>query len=279
MRARPHGPASAVLAAALLAILLPASAGAATPARPVAAAAATAPAPLAGQDVSWPQCPAGRGGYGLPMPGPGAAFVVVGLTAGRGFTSNPCVTSQAWWAKKHRVPTAAYLVPTYPTRAQFRRWGSVGPARATSLQGRVYNVGWAQAADAVSVLRRSGLRSTAVWIDVETNRVRPWSPDTGANTALIRGVAAALRRAGLRPGLYTNRSSWTAYTDGARLRLPEWRTVGPRPRATAVAACGAAPLNGGRVLMVQHWTTTVDHDVLCPALGSRAARARWFRAP
>ena len=249
------------------------------PAPSAGAAAAPAPAPLAGQDVSWPQCPAGRGGYGLPMPAPGAGFVVVGLTAGRGFTSNPCVRSQAAWAKKHRVPTAAYLVPTYPTRAQLRRWGGIGPAPGTTLQGRVHNVGWAQAADAVSVLRRSGLRATAVWIDVETNRVRPWSPDTAANTALLRGVAAALRRAGLKPGLYTNRSSWTTYTDGARLGLPEWRTVGARPRAEAVAACNAAPLNGGRVLMVQHWTKTADHDVACQPLASRAARARWFATP
>jgi hypothetical protein len=213
------------------------------------------------------------------MPAPGAAFVIVGLTGGRGFTTNPCVSGQAWWAKTHAVRTAAYLVPTYPTRAQLRRWGAGGPAPATSLQGRVFNVGWAQGADAAGVLRRSGLRAKAVWIDVEANRVRPWSPDTGANTALVRGVAAAIRRAGLQPGLYTNSSSWTTYTDGARLGLPEWRTVGPRSRAEAVAACAAASLNGGRVLLVQHWTNTADHDVLCRPLSSRAARARWFHAP
>jgi hypothetical protein len=272
MRARPRGLFRAVLATAslisgLLCVVAPAGASAA------------AGAPLVGQDVSWPQCPAGHGGYGLPMPPANAAFVIVGLTAGRAFTANPCVTSQARWAKAHGVRTAAYLVATYPTRSQLRRWGRVGPARPTSREGRAYNAGWAQAADAVGVLRRSGLRATTVWIDVETNRVRPWSTDPSANTAVVRGVAAALRRAGLRPGLYTNRSSWTTYTDGARLGLPEWRTVGPRSRAEALAACSAAPLNGGRVLLVQHWTTTVDHDVLCPPLASRAARARWFHTP
>jgi hypothetical protein len=276
---------AAVLVAAAAPVAAAPVAAAPVAAAPVAAAAparlpaAAVSAPLAGQDVSWPQCPAGRGGYSLPMPAAGAAFVIVGLTGGRGFTTNPCVASQAWWAKTHRVRTAAYLVPTYPTRAQRRRWGRVGPARATSLEGRVYNVGWAQASDAIGVLRRSGLRAKAVWIDVEANRKRPWSSDTGANTALVRGVAAAIRRAGLQPGLYANRSSWTTYTDGARLGLPEWRTVGPRPRAEAVAACAATSLNGGRVLLVQHWTNTADHDVLCRPLSSRAARARWFHAP
>jgi hypothetical protein len=213
------------------------------------------------------------------MPGASASFVVVGLTAGRGFTANPCAASQAWWARTHGVRTAAYLFPTYPTRAQMSRWGTVGPARPTSLEGRAYNVGWAEAADAIGVLRRSGLRAKAVWIDVEANHKRPWSSDTAANTALVRGVAAAIRRAGFQPGLYTNSSSWTAYTDGARLGLPEWRTVGPRGRAQAVAACSAGSLNGGPVLMVQHWTNTADYDVLCRPLSSRAARARWFHAP
>lgn len=272
MPARPGRPILAVLAGA--AALLVAAAPLAT-----AAPAAAATAPLAGQDVSWPQCPAGHGGYSLPMPAAGAAFVIVGLTGGRGFTTNPCVASQAAWAKARGVRTAAYLVPTYPTRAQFRRWGATGPAHPTSLEARAYNVGWAEAADAIRALRVSGLRAKAIWIDVEANRKRPWSSDTGANTAVVRGAAAAIRRAGLQPGLYTNASSWTTYTDGARLGLPEWRTVGPRPRAQAVAACGAASLNGGRVLLVQHWTSTADHDVLCPPLNSRAARARWFHAP
>jgi hypothetical protein len=279
MRARPGRSTSAVFAgSALLAAIAALLTPAASVAAPTAAATSTSASarPVEGRDVSWPQCPSGRGGYGLPMPPRNAGFVVIGLTNGRGFTANPCVRSQAAWARTHRVPAAAYLMATYPTRAQTRRWGATGPLKGTRHLNRVYNAGWAQAADAVGVLRRSGLRVTAVWIDVEGNRTRPWSTDTTANTALIRGVAAALRRAGLRTGLYTNRSSWTTYTGGAQLGLPEWRTVGPRSRADAVAACAATPLNGGPVLLAQHWTTTVDYNVLCPPLTSRAAFARWF---
>jgi hypothetical protein len=213
------------------------------------------------------------------MPAPGAAFVVVGLTAGRGFTANPCLGSQVAWARQHTVPASAYLVATYPTRAEMRRWGAQGPRPATTVSDRVFNVGWAQARAALDVLSRSGLGARSVWIDVETVRNRPWSPDTERNTALVRGVAAAVRAAGHLPGLYTNSSSWTGLTDGARLGLPEWRTVGPRSRSAARAACGAWPLNGGQVLLVQYWTSTVDHDVLCSPLDSRTARARWFRTP
>jgi hypothetical protein len=236
-----------------------------------AVAASTPP----GQDVSWPQCSSRQGGYGLPMPSASAPFVVVGLTAGRAFTANPCVTSQVAWARRTGVPTSAYLVATYPTRAEVRAWSS-GPRRPSTLRDRVYNVGVAQGRAALRVLARSGLRARAVWVDVEQNRRRPWSANPDLNVALIQGVAAAVRGAGYRPGLYTNASSWSQYTDGARLGLAEWRTVGPRTRAVAEQACGARPLNGGQVLLVQYWTSTVDRDIACPVLDSQAARLRWF---
>jgi hypothetical protein len=236
-----------------------------------AVAAGTPP----GQDVSWPQCSSRQGGYGLPMPSASAPFVVVGLTDGRAFTANPCVSSQAAWARRAGVPTAAYLVATYPTRAEVRAWSS-GPRRPRTLRDQVYNVGVAQGRAALRVLARSGLRARSVWVDVEQNRRRPWSANPDLNVALIQGVVAAVRGAAYRPGLYTNSSSWSLYTDGARLGLAEWRTVGPHTRAVAAQACGARPLNGGQVLLVQYWTSTVDHDIACPGLTSQLAKLRWF---
>ena len=118
-----------------------------------------------GYDVSWPQCSSRQGGYGLPMPSASAPFVVVGLTDGRSFTANPCVTSQAAWARRAGVPTAAYLVATYPTRAEVRAWSS-GPRRPRTLRDQVYNVGVAQGRAALRVLARSGLRARSVWLDV-----------------------------------------------------------------------------------------------------------------
>jgi hypothetical protein len=228
-----------------------------------------------GQDVSWPQCSSRQGGYGLPMPSTSAPFVVVGLTAGRAFTANPCLASQVAWARRTGVPSSAYLVATYPTRAEVRAW-SWGPRRPSTLRDRVYNVGVAQGRAALRVLARSGLRARSVWVDVEQNRRRPWSANPDLNVALIQGVVAAVRGGGYRPGLYTNASSWSQYADGARLGLAEWRTVGPRSRAVAERACAARPLNGGPVLLVQYWTSTVDSDIACPVLSSRAAKLRWF---
>jgi len=235
---------------------------------------AVAATPPPGQDVSWPQCSTAHGGYALPMPPASAPFVVVGLTAGRGFTANPCAASQAAWARRAGVPTAAYLVPSYPTRAEKRTYGGRGNVVSVALA-----VGRAQARHALAVLHASGLHTRVVWIDVEQVTRHPWSSNPDANLAVVRGVAAQLRRAGVTPGLYTNSSSWATIVDDARLRLPEWRTVGPRPRATAQRACSAAPLNGGQVVLVQFWTSHADYDLACPALDARAARLRWFAAP
>jgi hypothetical protein len=240
------------------------------------AVAASAPVRAAGQDISWPQCSSRQGGYGLPMPSASAPFVVVGLTDGRAFTANPCIATQAAWARSAGVPTAGYLVATYPTRAEVRRWGG---APGLALRQRVYAVGVAQGRAALRVLARSGLHAHSVWVDVEQNRRRAWSSDPDLNVAVLQGVVAAIRSRGYRAGLYTNASSWTLYTDDARLGLPEWRTVGGRSRTAAQQACAAQPLNGGPVLLVQYWTSTVDSDLACPALDSRAAQQRWFAAP
>src|SRR4051812_43243314 len=104
-----------------------------------------------GQDVSWPQCSPQQGGYALPMPSASAPFVVVGLTDGRAFTANPCVRSQTAWARRTGVPTSAYLVATYPTRAEVRALSS-GPRPPSTLRNRVYNVGVAEGRAALRVL-------------------------------------------------------------------------------------------------------------------------------
>ena len=71
-----------------------------------------APLPSYGGDISWPSCPIGtagalpkKQGKGLPLPGPSAQFVILGLTNGPGFHANPCL---AWEVEQTRgLATAA----------------------------------------------------------------------------------------------------------------------------------------------------------------------------
>jgi hypothetical protein len=261
---------AAVMVSAVLAILGPLAL------LPAPAGAQAAALPALGQDISWPQCAVAQGGYAQPMPDTAAGFVVLGLTAGRAFTDNPCLAQQVTWVKARHLHAAAYAFATYPRNTEYRAWGAHGPFTTKTVEGRMMNVGYAQAQASLLTKWVAGLRSPMVWIDIEPRTNRPWSTRTTYNLAVIRGMIAGSNRSGYRTGIYTNASGWKAITGGAQLGLPEWSTVGPRGRATALAACTHRGLQGGPIMLAQYWTSRADYDVICPAL-TPALMAKYFR--
>lgn len=134
--------------------------------------------PAVGNDVSWPQCPKGMGipsrrSYGLPMPSASAQLVVIGVTNRPGFYANPCLASQTAWAKARHMHTATYAMTTHPTTRQVAAYGLRGPYRGTSSATRLANTGHAQARYNVASMRRAGLVSPIMWVDVEPYAVAP----------------------------------------------------------------------------------------------------------
>jgi hypothetical protein len=98
-----------------------------TSAAPVNASPEPAPEVTAyGNDISWPQCPEGGGGYGLPGPVATASFVVLGLTDGGSFQANPCLARQVASAKTRRLWAGAYAISSYPTSEQLTRYAGTG---------------------------------------------------------------------------------------------------------------------------------------------------------
>ena len=253
----------------------PAASAATTPKAPTALLATTANT-LPGQDVSWPQCPTsypGKG-YGLPMPGSAARFVVIGVSGGRGFTRNPCLGMQARWARAHHMRTALYTVPSYPNAAELRAYGARGPYGTRTLVARLKNVGWSQARSALQAMHAHGLTAPTFWVDVEPVSSRPWSSSTVRNNAVLTGMIQGFTISHHHPGIYSNRSGWSSITGNARYGVPEWRTVGQTGRARALATCGATSLQGGPIAMVQYWTSSADYDVVCPRVAGSPARMR-----
>jgi hypothetical protein len=272
------------LAAALLALAAVAGLGAAPPAAaaPVPTATARSATTLvAGGDVSWPQCPEGMGiparrSLGLPMPGEGAAFVVIGLTNGPAFTPNPCLTSQVQWARERGLPTSAYAVATWPTARQVTRYGATGPFAGTTRRSRLRNVGWAEGRYNLGRLVSAGLTVPHVWIDVEHYSIRPWSSSRRDNRALVRGVVRAYRDAGVATGFYSTSLQWGQIVGRTRWGLPEWHTAGPAARATALGRCAERSFQGGPVVLAQWWTSTRDHDLVCPTGPAAASMPTYF---
>jgi hypothetical protein len=212
---------------------------------------------------------------GSPMPLPSAKFVILGLTNGPAFTPNPCLASQTQWVKSRRLLAAAYAVNSYPNDQTLARYGKEGPFDAGSRLGALSNVGYQQAKFNLATMKRSGLQTPIVWLDVEPVPIFEWSSDTTANAAVVRGAARGYTDAGYRIGAYSTQALWTTVVGGLRLGIPEWRAAGQTSRAEALRRCGSDRMfQGGKPVLSQWVEDNRDRNVTCP--GTSAEMTRWF---
>lgn len=263
-----------------------ATAATATPtSRPTPSPAPAVPVSFGG-DISWPSCPVGtpgalpeKQGKGLPLPGPKAQFVVVGLTNGPGFYANPCLAWEVRQVRRRGLLVAAYAFTTLPNAEQVRAYGGRGPYPTGTATGRLQNAAWQQAQVNLVSIRRAGLPTPIVWIDVEPQPyLSPWGDDVAANRTVVLTVRDAYRKAGYRTGLYSSDTPWKQITGGLQLPDPTWVTVGPRGRAAAVAKCAAPTFSGGPAVLAQWWDTEVeDLDLVCPGVDGRSLFSTFAR--
>lgn len=241
------------------------------------AAASTMPATGSaadGGDISWPNCPKGMGipsrpTEGKPMPLAGTQFVIMGLTNGPGFTPNPCLADQVAWTKERHLWAGAYAITTYPNSAQLKEYGG----RGTGTQ-RLFRTGVSQAQYNVRAMRVAGLRPPIVWVDVEPVSVQPWSGNPVFNNAVVDGVVAGYRGAGLKVGFYSYAYGWKQITGGRQLpTVATWVPSGNDQRSAALARCSRISFSGGRVLFGQWTAGDRDHDVSCPGVTGSAGHS------
>jgi LysM repeat protein len=203
-----------------------------------------------GVDISYPNCAA-------PLPGR-HAFAVIGLNAGRPFTTNPCFAGE--WATA-RPQQSVYINTAYsPSLA---RHITPDCAAAASAEGfrpsarRAYAVGCSEAAAALQQL--GGTRAEAVWLDVEPGN--SWSSHRTLNAAAIRGILEHLLTESPRStvGIYSNSFYWQQIVGRwPSLSVPEWiATGGPDPPGcpTGFAA--------GPVWLAQSTAGALDRDTVC----------------
>jgi hypothetical protein len=247
-----------------------------------AAPAQAATATLVGNDISWPQCPKGMGipqrrTEGQPMPPTYSKFVVIGLTNGPAFYPNPCLASQVAFAKKRHMWTAAYAMTTYPTTAQLAKYGTAGPYAGTSKTAKLRNAGYAQARFNVNNMRKAGLQSPMIWVDVEPYRVAPWSKNITANRAVLHGALWAYAKAGLKVGFYSTPYLWRGIVGNLRYSAPEWRATGHSSQSTARAACTGTSIQGGRAVLGQWVNGNRDWNVACAGYTTTTVLRKYFR--
>ena len=220
-----------------------------------------------GYDVSWPQC-SGKNGTGhaaRSMPTDNPNYVILGLTHGAGHTVNPCLAAQLSWAKAHHVRVGAYLVPSYPTKAQLAA-ASTGPygSCGNDLACRLGNDGARQATDALQTMQEQGVPAPMVWVDVEFRRSPPWTHNHSDNAHVIDGVLTGLRTAQMPYGIYTTSYMWSHIVGSWRVAAPNWLPAGSGKPEDAKAMCHRSG-TGGTTWLAQY-TRSFDENLTCPSM-------------
>jgi len=250
-----------------------AGAGAAV-ADPVAGSIAT------GHDVSYPQC-----GRALPTRD---EIAVVGVNAGTGTATNPCLAQQLAWGDRAAADGATRTADVYVNtadpgllgdwwpNADVARSGTTVPNPYGSCAGAenpacAYVYGYSIALDDARTRGVSRPQDRTWWLDIETTN--SWSWDRSANRAVLEGMTDALHGLGAEVGLYSTTRQWSLIVDQIPTASPmaglnAW-LASAATRRGAEALCAAAPLTpGGRIAMAQWVADSVDHNVACSAGGS-----------
>ena len=236
--------------------------------------------PVIGADVSWPQCPPGLGipqkrTLGMPMPLDIAEYVIVGLTNGPGFVTNPCLAAQVTWVRERRLMAAAYAVGSFPSETAIAQYARNGPFDGSTREGALRNAGYEQARYNASWLLLTGLETPILWLDVEPVPDFPWSGDRQANAAVVRGLVRGYAEAGYRVGIYSTPYLWESVVGDLELGLPEWRAAGHTSQQEALNRCGEDwVIQGGRAVLGQWVADSRDQNVTCP--GISADLGAWF---
>jgi LysM repeat protein len=203
-----------------------------------------------GLDISYPNCAA-------PLPDR-RAFTVIGLNAGRPFTTNPCFAAE--WAVSG-PPRSVYINTAYsPTLV---RHITPDCAAAAAAEGfgralrRAYAVGCSEAAAALDELAGTGV--AAVWLDIEPGN--SWSSRRVLNAAAIRGILEHMLTQTPRPtvGIYSNDVYWEQIVGRwSSLSVPEWIA----PAVPDPPGCQAG-FAAGPVWLAQSIDGALDSDTVC----------------
>ncbi|MGN6444130.1 hypothetical protein [Amnibacterium sp.] len=271
-----------VLASAALAAVLTGASATAGSAGTAAIAARTTGADqptqtttATGHDVSYPQCD-----RSLPQVGD---IAVVGVNAGTGTTTNPCLAEQLAWGDRtgpggRSLPADVYVNTANPGHlgdwwptSDLTRLGTPVNDPAGTCSGAedaacAYVYGYSVGVDDLTSRGVTDPSTRTWWLDVET--MNSWSWDRQSNLAVLEGMAAAIRDSGADVGIYSTSRQWHLIVGDATPSVglsgaPSW-IAGATSRSGALANCSAGSLTpAGRVRMVQWVEHGIDHDIAC----------------
>ena len=202
-----------------------------------------------GTDVSWPNCSARLN--------TGAAFGVVGVTDGLGYSTNPCLSSEA----SHFSNLSLYVNTGWNSSSSHVNSTSPRVCVTGDNNCLAYNYGYNAGLYAYNAAISAGVHSTTWWLDVETNNT--WSNNTVQNQNSLQGETDALRVSGVAMvGVYSTTAQWQSITNGWQNRLPSWGATTWTTAKQAAKYCTGHDFTGGGTWLIQ-FKGKLDQDYAC----------------
>lgn len=207
-----------------------------------------------GVDISYPNCTASI---------PNISFGIVGVENGLGFSSNPCLASEA----AHFTNLSLYANTGYPgsssPNAQ-KYMNSPKACTATDLNCIAYDYGYNQGLYAYNYANSLNVHATTWWLDVETSN--SWTSDTAQNQNSLMGERDALAANGATTvGAYSTTYQWNSITGSWNSGWPSWGATTWTSATQAKAYCTGHQFTGGPSLLMQYKSrkSQIDQDVAC----------------
>lgn len=203
-----------------------------------------------GNDVSWPNC-------NVKAP-TNAAFGIVGVTGGLGFSPNNCLAKQAGWFKN----LSLYVNTGYPGKSYGLKYqNSPRQCSDTDLNCLAYNYGYNAGLYAINYASNQNITASTWWLDVET--MNSWTNDYQQNINSLQGETDALKAAGVTTvGVYSTTAQWGTITNSWQNNLPNWGATTWRTAKQAAKYCTGHNFTGGGTWLIQY-SGSLDQDYAC----------------
>jgi hypothetical protein len=210
-----------------------------------------------GNDISYPQCGSSTSSF------PRNSFAIVGVTGGRAFTDNSCLTTEFSWANGLATPASLYMNLNSPigSTASKRMTGPYGNCKKSDKLCQAENYGYNAAQDASTYAQQQGASSSQWWLDIET--ANSWSSSHTLNQGTINGAVRFFNEKTIAIGVYSTQSMWNKITGGYKNLLPAWLAT---TATTPAAYCSSTySFTGGTIYLVQYSNpaVSVDSDYAC----------------
>jgi hypothetical protein len=204
-----------------------------------------------GIDASWPNCSANLSGV---------TFGIVGVTDGTGYSTNPCIASEAAYFSN----LSLYVNTGWDDQSSHINASSPKVCAPGDENCLAYNYGYDAGLYAVAAAQNAGVKSSNWWLDVETGNT--WNSNTTQNQNSLQGEYDALSASGaITIGVYSTTAQWDSITGTWKNNWPSWGATTWTTAKQAQTYCTGHEFTGGPSYLMQYIPkrSSVDQDVAC----------------